>query len=77
MTTALRMDTLDLIAPVDQVQKQQELASIRSAEVDLDKAYNDAQFWNKIADIFYEATIRDYSKDNSIESAITSSAHYL
>lgn len=77
MTHTASVHTLDLIAPVDQEMKESELSSIRSAEADIDKQYQDAQFWNKIANIFDEANRRDYTKDNSIESFVTSSSHYL
>lgn len=69
--------TLDTIAPVDSVERESELQTIHSAEADLDKQYQDVQFWNKIANIFDEANRRDYTKDNSIESFVTSSSHYL
>lgn len=69
--------TLDTIAPVDSVERESELQTIQSAEADLDKQYQDAQFWNKIANIFDEANRRDYTKDNSIESFVTSSAYNL
>ena len=69
--------TLDTIAPVDSVERESELQTIQSAEADLDKQYQDAQFWNKIANIFDEANMRDYTKDNSIESFVTSSAYNL
>ena len=66
--------TLDTIAPVDSVERESELSSIRSAEADIDKQYEDALFWRRIANIMAEAL---ETKDDSIEGAITSSSHYL
>ena len=66
--------TLDTIAPVGSVERESELSSIRSAEADMDKQYEDALFWRRIANIMAEAL---ETKDDSIEGAITSSSHYL
>ena len=68
------MQTLDLIAPVDQEVRDSELSSIRSAEADIDKAYNDAVFWRKISNIMASAK---EETNNSIEGRITSSAYNL
>ncbi len=66
--------TLDLIAPVDVEERDSELFTIHSAEADIDKQYEDALFWRRIANIMAEAL---ETKDDSIEGAITSSSHYL
>lgn len=64
MTLPVLDQTLDVIAPVDVRERDKELSSIRSAEVDIDKQYQDAQFWRKIANIFNEVNCKDYTKDD-------------
>lgn len=71
---ALRNDTLDLIAPVDATELENELQTIRSAEADIDKLYRDSLFWRKISNIMAEAL---ETTNDSIEGRITSSSHYL